>query len=928
MDLRIEHLSKTYDNGTRALNDVSLTIPPGMFGLLGPNGAGKSTLMRILATLQEADEGSVTLGDVSSGLGRGIDVLSEKDAVRRTLGYLPQEFGLYPKVTAEDLLDHFAVLKGITNKSERKQIVDALLEQTNLQGARKKQLGSYSGGMRQRFGIAVALLGKPGLIIVDEPTAGLDPAERVRFLNLLAELGENAIVILSTHIVDDVSDLCSRMAIIDRGQIRQTGEPEAAIAELHGKDLGARCGTRGVERLSAHARRHLDEACRRKDARPRAGGPIAGAWLRGISALARGCLLRSAQARRHCARRRHFDCFERMTQFLAIVRWELRLYLRRISTWVYFGIFFAIAFLLMSIAAGAFSEAALAIGGGGKVLANAPFSLSSLIPIISVLGVSITAALSGNALFKDYETRADPLFYTTPVSKAAFLGGRFTGTLIVNAILTTGIALGAIAATFSPWVKADKLAAFHTMSYVQPYLELVLPNLILTAAIFFALVSLTRQMLPNYVGGATLLIGYLLAGSLLSDMDDKRMAALIDPFGMRAQAMITQYWSIAEKNGRLVPFTGVLLENRLLWLGVAAAIFAIAFVRFKFAHRLGDVKRAADAPSPGGAPIEPAIVEIPAPGEAEPELVPLRLSALPATVQHFDRAARWTQFKSVFARSFWRIVRNRYFGVIVGAGLLYLLVTARAVGKLFGTTTWPVTYQMESLLSGQFGIFIIVIIAFYSGELIWAERDVKLNQIYDATPVTNGVVFFAKFAALASVIAALLVITMFAGIGMQAARGYYHFEIPVYLESLFGFRFIDLLLVAVLAMVIHVLVNHKYVGHFLVIVLYIGNGLVGTFANDNLYEYGSDAGYSYSDMNRWGAFVGPFVWWKLYWTAFAAAAPACSPTSIGCAAKKRSSAFAAGSRAGASAVRNRLSRAGQGSCSSAPVHLCFIIRIS
>jgi ABC-type multidrug transport system ATPase subunit len=252
MELRIEHLSKTYDNGTRALNDVSLTIPSGMFGLLGPNGAGKSTLMRILATLQEADSGSVSLGDPSRGSGQ-VDVLRDKDAVRRTLGYLPQEFGLYPKVTAEDLLDHFAVLKGITNSSERKSIVNALLAQTNLEGARKKQLGSYSGGMRQRFGIAVALLGKPGLIIVDEPTAGLDPAERVRFLNLLAELGENAIVILSTHIVDDVSDLCSRMAIIDRGEIRLTGEPSASIGELRGK-----IWVRAVERsaLNDYSRTH------------------------------------------------------------------------------------------------------------------------------------------------------------------------------------------------------------------------------------------------------------------------------------------------------------------------------------------------------------------------------------------------------------------------------------------------------------------------------------------------------------------------------------------------------------------------------------------------------------------------------------------------------------------------------------------------
>src|SRR5438094_4765386 len=216
MLLRIENLSKTYPNGTRALDDVSLVIAPGMFGLLGTNGAGKSTLMRTVATLQEPDAGTVRLGE--------IDVLRDKEAVRRTLGYLPQEFGLYPKVTAEELLDHFAVLKGITNGAERRQIVAALLEQTNLQAARAQRLGSFSGGMRQRFGIAVALLGNPGLIIVDEPTAGLDPAERVRFLNLLSELGENSVVILSTHIVDDVSELCSRMAIIDRGEIRLEGE--------------------------------------------------------------------------------------------------------------------------------------------------------------------------------------------------------------------------------------------------------------------------------------------------------------------------------------------------------------------------------------------------------------------------------------------------------------------------------------------------------------------------------------------------------------------------------------------------------------------------------------------------------------------------------------------------------------------------------
>ncbi|MEW5918933.1 MAG: ABC transporter ATP-binding protein [Gemmatimonadota bacterium] len=227
MELKIAGVSKTYPNGVQALKDVSLTIPSGMYGLLGPNGAGKSTLMRIIATLQEPDRGSIRLGD--------IDVVNQKDEVRKTLGYLPQEFGVYPKVSAEELLDHFALLKGIAGKGERRDVVDALLRQVNLWDVRKQKLGGYSGGMKQRFGVAVALLGNPKLMIVDEPTAGLDPAERVRFLNLLAELGENSVVLLSTHIVEDVSELCTRMAIIDGGEILLEGEPLRAVADLRGR---------------------------------------------------------------------------------------------------------------------------------------------------------------------------------------------------------------------------------------------------------------------------------------------------------------------------------------------------------------------------------------------------------------------------------------------------------------------------------------------------------------------------------------------------------------------------------------------------------------------------------------------------------------------------------------------------------------------
>jgi ABC-type multidrug transport system ATPase subunit len=227
MDLVIRDLSKRYGNGVQALDRITLEIGPGMFGLLGPNGAGKSTLMRTLATLQEADSGSAMLGD--------IDVLRDKERVRRVLGYLPQEFGVYPKVTAAEMLDHFARLKGLADAKTRRATVDALLERVNLAAVRHQKLGGFSGGMRQRFGIAQALLGSPKLIIVDEPTAGLDPEERVRFHNLLADIGEDVIVILSTHIVDDVADLCPRFAVISKGRVLLAGEPREAVARLGGR---------------------------------------------------------------------------------------------------------------------------------------------------------------------------------------------------------------------------------------------------------------------------------------------------------------------------------------------------------------------------------------------------------------------------------------------------------------------------------------------------------------------------------------------------------------------------------------------------------------------------------------------------------------------------------------------------------------------
>jgi ABC-type multidrug transport system ATPase subunit len=243
VELRIESLSKVYANGVKALDNVSLSIPQGMYGLLGQNGAGKSTLMRTIATLQDADSGSVRLGE--------IDVLADRDEVRKRLGYLPQEFGVYPRITALDMLDHLALLKGVTNGRQRRELVEAMLQKVNLFEHRRKALASYSGGMRQRFGIAQALIGNPQLLVVDEPTAGLDPGERNRFHNLLAEVGESVIVILSTHIVEDVLELCSKMAILHRGCVLYEGGPDAAVEALEGRIFSRKINKAELPRYEA-----------------------------------------------------------------------------------------------------------------------------------------------------------------------------------------------------------------------------------------------------------------------------------------------------------------------------------------------------------------------------------------------------------------------------------------------------------------------------------------------------------------------------------------------------------------------------------------------------------------------------------------------------------------------------------------------------
>jgi ABC-2 type transport system permease protein len=545
-----------------------------------------------------------------------------------------------------------------------------------------------------------------------------------------------------------------------------------------------------------------------------------------------------------------------MTTFKAILLWEIKTGVLRISTWVYFTLCFALAFFPMLALGGAWDFG----GGGGRTLVNSPHALSTLIPVIAVVVLSITAAIAGNALYRDYEAGIEQLLYAAPIRKDEFFAGRFAGAVAVNLIILSGIGIGAALAASSPVVDADKMGPFNLAAYVEPYLAYVIPNLVLTAALFFALVSLTRQMMPVYAGGILLLIGYLISGTLLEDLDNKRLAALLDPFGLRAQGLVTEYWSVAEKNSMHVPFEGVILANRVIWLAVGFAIFALAYRRFRFSYTADDQSTKDIATSAGAVEITPAAI-----------LARVEPAELPHVTRRGDVGARFTQFRSVVVRSFWRIVRNRYFAVIVGAGLLFLAVTARQAGRLFGTPTWPVTYHMEEILMGTVGAFIIVVIAVYAGELVWADRDVRVHQIVDATTVPSWVLFLGKLAALCAMIALLLAVMIVAGVIIQAIKGYYRFELPLYVQALYGIYFVDMVLLSVWALAVHVFVNHKYAGHLFVILTLVGSGLLPLVGLERgFYQYAYDSGTTYSDMNGWGPFLVPFMWWKAYWLALCA----------------------------------------------------------
>jgi len=535
---------------------------------------------------------------------------------------------------------------------------------------------------------------------------------------------------------------------------------------------------------------------------------------------------------------------------LAICWFELRRKLRSISTWVYFAVFAALSYLMMTASAGAYQGASVSFGAGGKVLANSPFALFNSTAALTYFGLLVISAIFGKAAFQDFEYNTHSFFFTSPISKSSYIGGRFLAAFLTVLIVFTGISLGLAAGTAVPMIDKARIGPAMPAAYIAPYVSVVIPNTLLMGALFFSMALLSRRILPVYMASVVLLIGYLIASSLTQKIEDKAIAALLDPFGMFAEQRVTEYWTITEKNTRLLWPQGLLLWNRVIWLGLATALFAFTLHKFGFVY--APESRRTRKPVDDAPPAETASLAVPGVSRS-------------LTLGSYLRA-----LLRLTIMGFRETVKNIYFAVIVLAGILFMILFARDTGSMFGTSTYPVTYQILTLTSGSFALFILIIITFYSGELIWRERDARTHEITDTLPVPDWLPYFAKLFALLLVQVLLMVVVMLTGMGIQLAKGYTKLEPALYIQDLFGLRLFDYALLCVLAIAVHVLVNNKYLGHFVMILYYVVNAFMGQFGYEhNLYQYGGNPGYEYSDMNGYGPFLMPLFWFNAYWAAFA-----------------------------------------------------------
>ena len=537
--------------------------------------------------------------------------------------------------------------------------------------------------------------------------------------------------------------------------------------------------------------------------------------------------------------------------FLTIAAFEFSSRLKLISTWVYFVVFLALAMLWMAAAGGLLSAANISFGSG-KVAVNSPYGIAITTSVLGIFGTTVMAAIMGRAVQQDFEYRTQAFFFTAPIGKLQYLGGRFVGALGVVLVVFASISLGEFLATLLPGMDAQRLGPNRLAAYLLPIAYVLLPNALLIGGVFFSLAATTRRMLPVYVGSVLVLIGWLLSSQLLADLDNKTLASLIDPFGSRALEVLTEYWTIAERNARPIPLEGVLLWNRALWVAVAVIVCGLCFWRFSFTaaaqEKVSKATRKTQAPDDAGRPAAASRTE--------------------RRVAQIDTSRPITLLPHLVWLNLRETIKNIYFGVLVLAGLLFMVFASMNAGSIFGTSTWPVTYQMTSIVSGGFSVFLLILIAFYGGEMVWRERENRLDQIVDATPAPTWLPMLAKLLALMALPLLLQAVLMLCGMGIQASKGYFNFEPGLYIQKLFGIDLLRYWMLCALAIAVHSVVNQKYIGHFVMIVCY---GLIAFGSQlgfeHHLVKFADVPGAPYSDMNGFGHFMPRVRWFQAYWGA-------------------------------------------------------------
>ena len=536
--------------------------------------------------------------------------------------------------------------------------------------------------------------------------------------------------------------------------------------------------------------------------------------------------------------------------FMNFFTLEMKIRFRSISTYV----FFLIPFLMMFFTVSVHDFGPV---GSGKVNVNGPFALTQSFTVLTAFGSILISAIFGPAILRDFQQDTYQLLFTKPISKFAYLGGRWAASFVVTIFVFSGLIAGGMLGTFMPWAEKERLAPIHLWTYLQPFLSITVVQIFFLGSLFFCVAALSRRIIVVYLQGVALFAVYLIlfVSVTATNKLDRTWSSIFDPLGINLIQALTRYWTVAERNTLLVHWSGIFLTNRLLWLGVGLAALIVTFVMFPMSAELLAARRTSRRAE-----------EARADEEAEHKARPRFGISLPRVTQVFNSATTRAQLWSLTRLRFAGVSRAIVFWAIVLIMAVNTLLSCYFAGEQNDVYVWPVTYLMVQILQGSSFLFLFIICTIYAGELVWNERDVRFDQIHDSLPVPDWVDWLSKFLALSLINLILISVVMLCGIVMQTFLGYYHYEIPVYLKEMYLIALPQLLTFILLALFVHSLVGNKFVGHALLIGFFILIPVLYRYGIENrLVLVGEIAPYTYSDMNGYGHFVPALAWSISYW---------------------------------------------------------------